>query len=57
MFPLAPPELGRDFPLEEALRIGTLPLVSNSPEPEETLEAYVQLYLKEEIQAEAVVPT
>jgi predicted AAA+ superfamily ATPase len=55
MFPLAPPELGRDFSLEKALRIGTLPLVWDAPEPEETLEAYVQLYLKEEIQAEAVV--
>ncbi len=37
MFPLAPPELGRDFSLEKALRIGTLPLVWDSPEPEETL--------------------
>jgi predicted AAA+ superfamily ATPase len=37
MFPLVPPELGRDFSLEKALRIGTLPLVWDSPEPEETL--------------------
>ena len=55
MFPLAPPELGDDFDLARALRFGTLPLVWASAEPEETLDAYVQLYLKAEIQAEAVV--
>jgi len=32
-----------------------LPLVWQSPEPEETLRAYVQTYLKEEIKAEALV--
>lgn len=55
LFPLTPMELGSDFDLERALRFGTLPLVWQSPNPEETLEAYVQLYLKEEIQAEALV--
>jgi uncharacterized protein len=55
MFPFIPDELGRDFRLERALRHGTVPLVWDSDEPEHTLVAYVQTYLKEEIQAEAVV--
>jgi predicted AAA+ superfamily ATPase len=55
MFPLTPEELGRDFDLERALSIGTLPLVWTHPSPEEALGAYTQLYLKEEIQAEAIV--
>jgi len=55
MFPFVPEELGADFRLERALRHGTVPLVWDSEEPEHTLVAYVQTYLKEEIQAEAVV--
>ena len=53
--PLLPGELGSDFSLEEVLRFGSLPLVWNAPSKREQLEAYVQLYLKEEIQAEALV--
>jgi uncharacterized protein len=55
MFPFVPEELAHDFRLERALRHGTVPLVWDSEEPEHTLLAYVQTYLKEEIQAEAVV--
>jgi uncharacterized protein len=55
MFPLTPAELGQDFDLERALSVGTLPLVWVHPSPEEALGAYTQLYLKEEIQAEAIV--
>lgn len=55
MHPFVPEELGGSFDLESALRYGLLPLVWGSPEREETLAAYAQLYLKEEIQAEAVV--
>lgn len=55
MFPFVPEELGSAFRLERALRHGTLPLVWESPEPAATLKAYVQTYLKEEIQAEAAV--
>jgi len=53
--PFLPAELGQDFSLEEVLRYGSLPLVWTAPEKREQLEAYVQVYLKEEIQAEAVV--
>src|SRR5439155_349970 len=55
MYPLSPEELGSQFELERALSLGTLPIVWTSEEPEETLAAYVQLYLKEEIQGEALV--
>ncbi len=55
LYPLTPTELERAFSLESALRVGTMPLVLASTQPEETLRAYVQTYLREEIQAEAVV--
>ncbi len=55
MFPLTPEELGADFNLNRALRFGTLPLIWRSEEPKESLMSYVQMYLKEEIQAEALV--
>jgi predicted AAA+ superfamily ATPase len=55
MHPFLPEELGADFDLETALRWGTLPIVWQSPGRDETLAAYAQFYLKEEIQAEAIV--
>ncbi len=55
MYPLAPEEMGQAFDLERALQIGTLPIVWTSETPEATLAAYVQLYLKEEVQGEALV--
>jgi len=55
MFPLTPSELGDDFDLGAALRWGTIPLVRASDAPREVLDSYVQLYLKEEIRAEALV--
>jgi predicted AAA+ superfamily ATPase len=55
MLPLLPQELGSDFDLTEVLRFGSLPIIWQSTAKQESLEAYVQLYLKEEIQAEALV--
>jgi len=55
MLPLVPEELGGDSDLEKALRFGTIPLVWTAEDPRATLEAYVQLYLREEIKAEALV--
>jgi predicted AAA+ superfamily ATPase len=55
MLPLLPAELGADFDLSEILRFGSVPVVWSSTARQESLEAYVQLYLKEEIQAEALV--
>jgi uncharacterized protein len=54
-FPLHPIEIGKDFDLDRALQFGTLPLVWGSKDPKQTLQAYTQMYLKEEIQAEALV--
>jgi predicted AAA+ superfamily ATPase len=55
MYPFLPSELGAAFDLEGALRWGTIPLIWESPDREQSLKAYVQLYLKEEIKAEALV--
>jgi uncharacterized protein len=55
MFPLTPEELGDSFDLERTLQTGALPLVLASAQPQETLRAYVQLYLREEIKGEALV--
>lgn len=55
MHPLLAEELGNDFSLDAILRSGSIPLVWTSDNPQERLQTYVQLYLKEEIQAEAIV--
>jgi uncharacterized protein len=55
MHPFLPEELGADFRVERVLRWGSLPVVWSAEAPQEALETYVQMYLREEIQAEAVV--
>ena len=55
MHPLTPAELGDDFDLDAALRYGTIPLVWTAPDRREVLQSYTQLYLREEIRAEAAV--
>ena len=55
MFPLSPAELGRDFDLQRVLRFGSVPLIWMNEAPAQALEAYTQLYLREEIRAEALV--
>ena len=55
MFPLLPEELGTDFNLERVLAFGSLPVIVQAESKEQTLRAYVELYLKEEIRAEALV--
>ncbi len=57
LFPLLPAELAQDFDLEDVLRYGTIPLIisSDAAEKKDRLQAYVQTYLKEEIQAQALV--
>lgn len=57
LFPLTHRELGESFSLEKALNFGTLPSVYLAPGAEDarnTLRAYVETYLKEEVEAEAV---
>ena len=55
MHPFVPEELGESFDVDNALQFGLMPIVWDSVEKSETLTAYAQLYLKEEIQAEALV--
>lgn len=55
MYPLTPAELGDDFDLGNVLRFGTIPLVWAAEDRREVLESYTQLYLREEIRAEAAV--
>ncbi|MBN1103475.1 MAG: ATP-binding protein [Deltaproteobacteria bacterium] len=55
MHPFVPEELGDAFVLDEALQSGLMPVIWDSAAKDETLAAYAQLYLKEEVQAEALV--
>ena len=55
MYPFLPAELGADFDLDDVLRFGSLPVNWRGTQRADSLEAHVQLYLKEEIQAEALV--
>ncbi len=57
MFPLSMVEIGEDFNLQEALRFGQMPMsVTSAGESDKVdyLDAYVETYLKEEIQQEAL---
>lgn len=55
LHPFMAAELQKQFHLERALRLGMLPLILDSAEPEETLRSYAALYVKEEVQAEGLV--
>ena len=55
MHPFMAAELGNAFDLRRALDIGMVPLVWGAAEPGRTLRAYASLYLREEVQAEALV--
>lgn len=48
-------ELGEKGELIHALETGLIPLVWGAPSPQEKLKAYVNLYLQEEVKAEALV--
>lgn len=55
MHPLLPAELGADFDLQRVLRFGSIPVIWQAEDPRAALEAYVQLYVREEIRAEALL--
>jgi predicted AAA+ superfamily ATPase len=55
MPPFFAKELGASFDLQRNVRLGMLPIVLDSPTPEDVLRAYVGIYLKEEVQAEGIV--
>jgi predicted AAA+ superfamily ATPase len=53
--PFMAAELGAYFQLDEALRLGMLPVVLAAKDPAEILRAYNGLYLREEVQMEGMV--
>ena len=55
MHPFTAGELGEAFSLEKALHTGLIPVVEQSMEPAKTLASYIDIYLREEIQAEGFV--
>ena len=55
LHPFMAAELGARFDLEQALRLGMLPVVHAAKEPAEILRAYNGLYLREEVQMEGLV--
>lgn len=54
MHPFMAAELEKKFSIQKALTLGMLPLIWGAPEPEKALATYVSLYIKEEVQFEAL---
>ncbi|WP_100550800.1 ATP-binding protein [Caedibacter taeniospiralis] len=54
MHPLTASELQDDFDLAFSLKYGNLPMVYSADNPEHFLKSYIQTYLKEEVQQEAL---
>ncbi|MFO1029457.1 MAG: ATP-binding protein [Planctomycetota bacterium] len=55
MFPLVSDEVGDDRPLDDVLVQGMLPLAVTGKRPAAFLKSYCDVYLREEVQAEALV--
>jgi predicted AAA+ superfamily ATPase len=55
MFPLVSSEIGDRRPLDEVLTNGMLPLAVTGARPAAFLKSYCDVYLREEVQAEALV--
>jgi len=55
LHPFMATELGKNFDLDRALAWGLVPLISHAPEPKDTLDAYANLYLQEEVKMEGLV--
>lgn len=55
LHPFMAAELGDAFSLRRALETGLVPLIWSADDPPATLRAYASLYLREEVQAEALV--
>jgi len=54
-YPFMAYELGNHFNLQQALTTGMLPLMWGSSAAQDKLQAYIDLYLREEVKAEALV--
>lgn len=54
LHPYLPEELGAELRLSDILQTGALPIIHAAEDRADALSSYVRLYLKEEVQAEAV---
>lgn len=55
MHPFLGVELGERFDLERSLKLGLIPVVTQSETPELTLSSYIAVYLREEVKQEGLV--
>ncbi len=55
LHPFIASELGQQFNLEDALKYGLIPLRFGQENPFETLQAYISLYLEEEVKTEGLI--
>jgi uncharacterized protein len=55
LYPFMAAELGTHFSFSHAIQYGLLPLLFDEKNPGETLDAYISLYLQEEVQSEGLV--
>lgn len=55
MHPFMPSELSQHFSLHKALQYGLVPLIYFADSSGQSLAAYISLYIKEEIQSEALI--
>lgn len=54
MYPLTTLEMGEDFNLKQALKIGNLPSAVTHQQPEKYLASYIRTYLREEVLQEGL---
>ena len=55
MHPFMACELGKSFDLDEALMVGLIPVIGKYVNKERQLSAYLQLYIREEVEQEGLV--
>ncbi len=55
MHPFLAAELGDSFDLDQALALGTIPLIVDADDPHDRLRTYAALYVREEVQAEGLI--
>lgn len=55
LHPFMAAELGAAFDVARALEVGLVPLVHEAADPARTLQGYLSLYVREEVQAEGLV--
>lgn len=54
MYPFTAAELGGKFNLDNVLSHGLIPLIFDSDDPSSSLQAYIDLYIREEVQMEGL---